>query len=269
MSENTAITAKDNLRKAIKAGKTECHTIAANIEKIVSEALWEYLTLPGDTAADKLHALITLPDSQGGLNCKIDDFYALISIRRDVERKVREIVNKANQGARNDLKLEKKVNAVTSKPKRPKGTSNSNKASDRAAERAAKAVPKIDELLNEGLVSKRNAAKIGQVVKNPDRPTEKEREIIEQRKKLNSKLDKIVPNPLPEEPDKRKEIQKTVQQAIEETTGKVTPPKINLGSDPKKVAEAIAKAKNDFDYLLDLAMELELITQQMQPSLAA
>jgi len=83
MSQNTAITAKDNLRKAIKGGRTECFAIVSNIEKIVNKTLSEYLNLPGQTGADKLLALITLPDGQGGLNCKIDQFYALISISKD------------------------------------------------------------------------------------------------------------------------------------------------------------------------------------------
>lgn len=265
MSLDTAITAKDNLRKAIKAGRTECHAIAANIRKIVDEALWEYLDLPSGTPGDKLLALITLPDQQGGLNCRIDEFYALISIQKDVERQVRKIINQASQGERNDLKPEPKVEAKISKAKKPKGASDSNKATERAAE----AVPALDKLLNEGLVSKRNAAKVGQTIKDSENPTEEEAKLMEQREQLSQKLAEVIPDPLPEAPQERKELRKQVKDAIEQTTGKVTPKKISLVSDPRKVAEAIAKANNDLEFLQDLEKEIGLIVDSLQPALQA
>ena len=49
------------LKKAIKAGKTECGAIAANIDKIISEGLLEFLDLSSDNPADRLQDLITLP----------------------------------------------------------------------------------------------------------------------------------------------------------------------------------------------------------------
>jgi len=52
-------------------------------------------------------------------------------------------------------------------------------------------------------------------------------------------------------------------------TGKVTPSKISLGNDPKKVAKAIAKANSDLEYLQDLMMEIGLSVDSLQPSLQA
>ena len=269
MSQDTAITIKNSLKKAIENSLTECSTIANLIGQFIDEELWEYLDLPGESAADKLLKFITMPYDRGGLNCDLNHFYALISVSPETERKFRSVVNKTEQGTRNDLKLKNnELDASELQPKRkPKGTSDSNKANDRAAERAAKAIPKLDRLLNEGLVSKRNAAKVGQVIKDPNNLTDREREIVEQREQLNTELERIVPETLPEEPQERKKLQKEVRQVIERTTGRVTPPKISLGDDPKKVAEAIAKANNDLEYLRDLTQELELVINSIQPSL--
>ncbi|MGB5631684.1 MAG: hypothetical protein WBM44_06050 [Waterburya sp.] len=264
MSSNTADTARMNLKKAVKAGVTECGAVAASLDRIISEALWEYLDLPGESPADKLHNLITLPYNQGGINSSIAQIDALLGLNASVQRKFRELVYQAKQGERSDLKPEPKVE-VQIPAKKPKGTSDSNKACERAANRAAKAVPKLDKLLDEGLVSKRNAAKVGQKIKNPEEPTEKEQEIIQQREQLQAKLNEIVPEPLPTEPQARKAVQQQVKKAIEKTTGKVTPPRISLGDNPKKVAETIAQAKNDLEYLQDLIVELELETEKLLP----
>ena len=269
MSQNTAITIKNSLKKAIENSLTECSTIASLISQFIDEELWEYLDLPGDLAADKLLKFVTMPYDRGGLNCDLNHFYALISISPEAERKFRSVVNKTEQGTRNDLKLKNDgSDASEFQPKKkPRGASNSNKANDRAAERAAKAVPELDRLLNEGLVSKRNAAKVGQVIKDPNNLTDRERKIVEQREQLNTELEKIVPETLPEEPQERKKLRKEVQQVIEKTTGKITPPKISLGDDPKEVAEAIVKASNDLEYLRDLTQELELVIDSIQSSL--
>ena len=263
MSVNAAITAKDNLKKAIKAGKTECGAIAANIDKIISEGLLEFLDLPSDNPADRLHDLITLPLNKGGLNCEVRHVDALLTLNFSVQRKFRDLIYASKQGQRNDLKEDKKdkpkVNAKVSPPKKKlKGElSDSQKASDRAASRAAKVVPELDELLDEGLVAKQTAAKLGRVIKNPDNPTEKDREILQQQQEVAKKLKEIVPNPLPEEASKRKKIQKQVKQAIEQTTGKVSKPKITL-SDPHKTAKTIAEASADVDYLQQLVVTIEL-----------
>lgn len=259
MSTNSAITARDNLKKAIKAGKAECGSVAANLEKIINEALWEYLDLPGDNPADKLHGLITLPYDREGLNTDIWQVDALLGLNPSTQRKFRDLVHAAKQGERNDLKEDKpKVEAKISPRQKSKGDlSASQKASDRACSRAAKAVPELENLLDEDLVSKQTAAKLGQVVKDPVNPTEKEQQVLKQQKEVEQKLKKIVPNPLPEEPSARKELQKKVKQVIEETTGKISKPKVTLG-DPQQTAKAIADAARDLDYLQQLLVALEL-----------
>jgi hypothetical protein len=266
MSTNTADDIRIKLKKAIKDGKTDLGAIASNLGKFMDEALWEYLDLPGESPADKLHSFVTLSFDHGGLNCKIDEMDVLLGLNAPVQRQFRGLVFAAKQGERNDLKEEPKVDAKLS-PKKPKGLSDSNKASERAANRAAKAVPALDKLLNNQLVSKRNAAKVGQTIKDPENPTEKELEIMAQREQLEQELARIVPEPLPEEPQERKKLQKQVQQAIEQTTGKVSTPKVSLGEDPQKTAEAIVKAKSDIDYLQQLVVAIELEIETLQPSL--
>lgn len=260
MSTNTAITTKDNLKKAIKAGQAGCGSVAANIEKIINEALWDDLDLPGDNSSDKLHALITLPYDQGGLNTKIEQVDALLGLNVTVQRKFRNLVYEAKQGQRNDLKEDKQVNAKVSPAKKKKkpGLSSSQKSKERAVERATQAIPELNTLLEEQLVPKDTAAKLGQVVKDPENPTEKEQQVIEQREQVKQELANIVPEPLPEDPQERKEVARNVKEVIEKATGKVSRPKISLNEDPQLAAKAIAKANNDVDYLEQLMVAIEL-----------
>lgn len=262
MSENTAITAKDNLKKALKEGKSQCGAIAANLNKIISEGLLEFFDLPGDNPCDRLHALITLPLNKGGLNCKIHEVDALLAIQPSVQRKFRDLVHAAKQGERNDLVEEPKVEVKISEDLGDKDLSDTQKATDRAVSRAVGAVPQLDELLDEGLISKHTAAKLGKKVKDSDSPTDKEREIIFQQEIVASKLDEIVPDPLPTEAVERKKIKKQVKEAIEQATGKVSKPKITL-SEPQKTAKSIVEASADLEYLQELMIALELEIEEM------
>ena len=200
MSKNDAITAKDNLKKALKEGKTACGAIASNIEQIINEGLLEYLELPGDSLSDKLHALITLPLNKGGLNCQIHEVDALLGISPSVQLKFRNLVHQAKQGARSDLEPQKvDANISTQKKNKVSDLHSSQKAVDRAASRAIESVPELGELFEEGLVSKKTASKIGQVVKNPDNPTEEDQKVLEIRKQVQQKLKEKLPKPLPKD----------------------------------------------------------------------
>ena len=226
--ENAAIDAKDSLKKALKEGKTQCSVISTIINKIIDEALWEYLTIPGDTPADKLHNLITLPYGQGGLNTEIHEMDALLSLSSPTQRKFRTIVHQAKPGERNDLRPkmnEDKVDAEFSPDKESSDTSAESKKSskfkkpsssqlarDRAAQRAAEALPEINELLENGLVAKDVAAKLGKVVKDPENPTtDKDKKIVEQRKKAQETLAKIVAQPVPEDPQAKEKLRERDQ----------------------------------------------------------
>jgi hypothetical protein len=274
--ENTAIDAKTKLKQAIKAGKSECATLATVINQIIDQGLCEYLTIPGDTISDKLHNLIALPYGQGGLNTEIYEVDALLSISPSTQRKFRTIVHEAKQGARTDLRppvkedrVEAKISADKfSKPsgKKAKKPSSSQLATDRAATRAAKAVPKIDQLLESGLVAKDIAAKIGQVVKNPEHPSPEEEKILENRQKIQEELTKILPDPLPEEPKERDKIKKQVKEIIENTTGKKSNPRVVLSSKPDEAAKAIATAVKDIDYLQQLIVAIEFEIEDIQNS---
>ena len=277
--ENTAIDAKTNLKKAIKFGKTECTTVAAIINQIIDRALWEYLTIPGDTASDKLHNLIALPYGQGGLNTEIHDVDALLSLSPSTQRKFRVIVHKAKQGQRNDLrpqvkeeKLEVDLNSgkkaptksKSTKSKKPKSTSSSQLARDRAADRAAKALPEIDMLLEEGLVAKDVAAKLGKVIKNPENLTDRDKQIVEERDKAKNKLAEITAKPFPEDPQARGKLKKEVKSIINEAIGIKSPIKLSLNLDPQIAAKTIVKAVNDLDYLQQLKVAIDLEIEDMQ-----
>jgi ribosomal protein S20 len=267
--ENKAITARDSLKKAIKAGKNECATLATIINQIIDQTLWDYLDLPGDTAADKLHNLICLPYDQGGLNSQIYEVDALLTISSSTQRKFRTIVHAAKQGSRTDL-FEQKENKVDielspvskksklkSSDKNAKKPSSSQIANDRAAARAAEAIPEIDKLLDEGLIAKNVAAKVGQVVKDPKNPTPEESKVINNRQEVSRQLKELIPNPLPENPQVRKELSRQVKEIVEATTGKKSKFKITLG-DPQVTAKAIAQVRADVDYLQELAIAIGL-----------
>lgn len=272
--ENAAITAKTELKRVIKAGKTECATLATIINQIIDQALWEYLDLPGDSAADKLHNLICLPFDQGGLNSQIHEIDALLTISASTQRKFRTIVYAAKQGYRSDLKAkeEDKVDVEfsgvqNSKPKaksKAKKPSSSQLTSDRAASRAAEAVPEINDLLEQGLVAKNVAAKMGQKLENPDEPTPKDQEIISNRKQISKQLKKIIPDPLPEDTQELNRIRKQVKQVIEQTTGLKSSVRICFNRDPQVTAKSIVKAIEDIDYLQQLLVSLELEIEELQ-----
>ena len=274
--ENTAIDAKTKLKQAIKAGKTECATLATVINQIIDQGLCEYLTIPGDTISDKLHNLITLPYGQGGLNTEIHEVDALLSISPSTQRKFRTIVHEAKQGTRTDLRPQVKEDRVDAKisadrPSKPSGKkakkpSSSQLATDRAATRAAEAVPKIDRLLESGLVAKNVAAKIGQVVKNPENPSPEEKKVLDNRQKITEELTKILPDPLPEDPQERDKIRKQVKEVIENTTGKKSSLRVVLSSKPEEVAKAIATAVKDLDYLQQLIVAIEFEIEDRQSS---
>lgn len=256
MSLNEADSCRIQLKAAVKEGKTACGAIAANIDKIISGALWEYLSLPGETAADKLHNLIVLPYGAGGINCEINHIDALLGMSPSVQTRFRTLVFKAKQGERNDLKPVPKVE-VDITPVKTKTLSDSQKAKERACGRALEAIPELEPLLDNDVVGKETIAKLGKKVKDPENPTENEVKAIEQRKEVAKKLKEIVPEPLPTEPKKVKELKQKVKQAVEETTGKKSAPKVSLGADVQKVAKAIVKANSDLEYLKDLVYSLE------------
>jgi hypothetical protein len=274
--ENTAIDAKTKLKQAIKAGKSECATLATVINQIIDQGLCEYLTIPGDTISDKLHNLITLPYGQGGLNTEIHEVDALLSISPSTQRKFRTIVHQAKQGARTDLKpqvKEDKVDAEISadKPSKPSGKkakkpSSSQLATDRSATRAAEALPEIDRLLESGLVAKDIAAKVGQVVKDPENPSPQEKKILDNRQKVKEELTKILPDPLPEDPKERDKIRKQVKEVIENTTGKKSNPRVVLSCKPEEAAKTIATAVKDINYLQQLIVAIEFEIEDMQSS---
>lgn len=272
--ENTAIDAKTNLKIALKEGKNQCFIISTIINKIIDQALWEYLTIPGDTPADKLYNLITLPYGQGGLNTKIHEMDALLSLSSSTQRKFRTIVHQAKPGERNDLKPkinEDKVDAEFSYDKKSKKSSKAKKPSssqlarDRAAQRAAEALPEINELLDNGLVAKDVAAKLGKVVKDPKNPTtDKEKKIVEQRKKAQEELAKIVAKPVPDEPEAREKLKKEIKSVIDEATGTKSPVKVSLKSDPQADAKTIARTTPNIDYLEQLKVSIDFEIEDLQ-----
>lgn len=278
--ENAAQDAKLNLKKYIKEGKTSCCSLATTINQIIDRALWEYMpNLPGDSAADKLHNLIALPYDLGGLNTPIHEVDALLAVSSATQRKFRTIVHQAKPGERTDLKAkqdkgEDKVDAEFS-PAKSKGKgkgkaspksgkpSSSQLARDRAADRAAKAIPKLNELMEEGLLAKNVAAKIGQQVKNPDNPTPQDKKTIENQKAVKAKLEQIVPEKLPEDPKQRKHLASKIKQAIEQASGLESKTKISLSKDPQATAKLIAAAIKDLDYLQQLIVALELEAEEL------
>lgn len=266
MSQNTAITAKDDLKKAIKAGKTECVKVATLIEKIINEALWEYLSVPGESASDKLHNLIVLPYDQGGLNTAINEVDALLQIRASTQLKFRNIVFQAKPGERTDLKPKESkvdVNIPAAKKSKSKGPSKSQQKKDRAVGRAMEAIPEFKDLLDEELVTKGDLFKLGGEIKNLEQPTVKEAETIAAREQVAEKIKDIVPKPLPTDKQARKQIKAKVQKVVEEATGKVTPKRITLG-DPQVTAKAIVKVNSDIDYLQQLVVAIELEIEDLQ-----
>lgn len=278
MSEqNRAIDAKTKLKKALESSKIECHSLVTIIDRIIDEALWEYLDIPGESAGDKLYNLIALPYSRGGLNTEIHEIDALLSISSSTQRKFRTIVHQASQGARNDLRpqLKEKVDAELSPAKKSsdkspakklKKPSSSQLTVDRAATRAANAIPEIEQLLEEGLISKNSAAKIGQKVKDPQNPTSQEAKIIDDRQKVKQKLRDILPESLPQDPKERKALSRQVKEIVESTTGKKSSPKVILSSNPEQAAKAISQAVNNPDYLQQLIVAIEFEIEDLQAS---
>jgi hypothetical protein len=210
------------------------------------------------------------------LNTEIHEVDALLSISPSTQRKFRTIVHEAKQGARTDLKpqvKEDKVDAEISanKPSNPSGKkskkpSSSQLATDRSATRAAEALPEIDRLLESGLVAKDVAAKIGQVVKDPENPSPEEKKILDNRQKVKEELTKILPDPLPEDPKERDKIRKQVKEIIENTTGKKSNPRVVLSSKPEEAAKAIVTAVKDIDYLQQLIVAIEFEIEDMKSS---
>lgn len=275
--QNTAIDAKTKLKKALESSKTECHSLVTIINQIIDGALWEYLDIPGESAGDKLHNLIALPYGRGGLNTEIHEIDALLSISSSTQRKFRTIVHFSSQGARNDLRPQpkEKVDAEFSHAKKSSGKSPTKKSKkpsssqltvDRAATRAAEAIPEIEQLLEEGLISKNSAAKIGQKVQDPQNPTLEEAKVLDDRQKVKQKLRDILPESLPQDPKERKALSRQVKKIVESTTGKKSSPKITLSNNPKQAAKAISQAVNNADYLQQLIVAVEFEIEDLQAS---
>ncbi|MGB5633499.1 MAG: hypothetical protein WBM44_25995 [Waterburya sp.] len=119
-------------------------------------------------------------------------------------------------------------------------------------------------MLESGLVAKNVAAKIGQVVKNPENPSPEEKKVLDNRQKITEELTKILPDPLPEDPQERDKIRKQVKEVIENTTGKKSSPRIVLSSKPEEVAKAIATAVKNLDYLQQLIVAIEFEIEDRQ-----
>ncbi len=261
MSENAAITAKAELKKAIKAGKTECATLATIINRIIDGALWEYLNLPGESAADKLHNLICLPYDRGGLNSQIQEVEALLTISSSTLRKFRVTPYPTKQGHRRDLEADSKSQSKT-KTKKP---STSQLASDRAAERAAQAIPEINTLLERGLIAKNVAAKVGQKLENPDCPTDKDKKVINKRQQVSEQLKQIIPEVLPEGSQELNSLRKKIKQTVENISGLKSSTRISFNTDPHVTAKTIVKAIEDQEYLKQLTSFLELEIEKLEP----
>lgn len=114
------------------------------------------------------------------------------------------------------------------------------------------------------MVAKNVAAKIGQVVKNPENPSPEEKKVLDNRQKITEELTKILPDPLPEDPQERDKIRKQVKEVIENTTGKKSSPRIVLSSKPEEVAKAIATAVKNLDYLQQLIVAIEFEIEDRQ-----
>lgn len=209
-----------NLQKAFSNTLQDITSFANILEALLEDNKLQELDLPGETDGDRLKSLIYLPIEKGGLGSDIEFVDHLVKHYPKVHSKLRKVYGTRNKKDDKigtvEVNLDpkeklyepseeviaraeaEKAQMDAAKPKK-KGknkradspVTDQQVSRDNATERAKEAIPVLEELINEGLVAKTDAVKLGKKIKDRDNPTSAEQEIMDKQYQVAQELEEL------------------------------------------------------------------------------
>lgn len=213
------------------------------IKEVIDTKIWEFLYVARGvvvpyycryikgTDSENFRAFITAK-RPNGLGTTVETLERLLQSDPEVLRKFHGIVYEARQGERSDL------NETSGSDYRK--LSERQQGCIRAADRAAKAIPAVGDLLDQRLISIEVAARLGRKIKDPNNLSAEDREYVDKRDLIGVRIQEYISSyPIPDDEDKEiqygRELNKYVKDLLD-VKDRSTPVRLN---NPKKASEKL------------------------------
>lgn len=218
------------------------------IKEIMDDKLWEclyvakgvvtpyYCRYAKGTDSENFRAFITAK-RPNGLETSVETLDRVLHFKPEVQRQFRAIIYESRQGERTDL-VDKTSGSHCPKLDDPIGQIQQSRI--RAANRAAKAIPVIGKLLDRRLIAIDIVAQLGRDIKDPDNLTAEEREYLEKRDLVGTKINQYTnTNPIPSDAANKPDYRRELNRYVKELLGVKNRYKFIRMDDPKKTAEQL------------------------------
>jgi hypothetical protein len=221
--------------------------IPSFIKEIIDDKLWEclyvakgvvtpyYCRYTKGTDSENFRVFITAK-RPNGLETSVETLDRVLQADPEVQRKFRAIIYESRQGQRTDLSDE------TSRSDCGKldNLGSRQKESLRAANRAAEAIPEVAELLDRGLIAIDIAAQLGHDIKDPENLTAEEREYVDKRDLIGTRIRQYINiNKIPEDEDREPAYSRELNKYVKDLLGIKDRSKSVRMDNPKKAAEKL------------------------------
>jgi hypothetical protein len=234
----------DGIASGIRRDLAFVDKIPQFIKDIIENKLWEclcvakgvttpyYCRYTKGTDSENFQAFIAAKHPNG-LESNVETIDRILQGEPEVYRMFRTIIYESRQGERRLT--------TTSGLQVPKlELEDRQQKRIRAANRAAEAMPVVNELLDKGLISIEVAAKLGRDIKDPNNLTADEREYVDNRDLIGLKIEKyIYSNPIPEDEDREPRYSRELNGYIRDLLGVKDRSKAVRMDNPKIAAERL------------------------------
>ena len=274
----------DGIASGIRRDLAFVDKIPQFIKDIIENKLWECLCVSKGVLTPYYCRYVKGTDSENfrafivakhpnGLESSVETIDRILQGEPDVQRMFRTIISESRQGERVDLDCERTDCISTSRHHGGKleNLSDRNQERIRAANRAAEAIPAINELLDRGLISIDLAAMLGKDIKDPNNLTAEEREYVDKRDLIGWRINQyIYSNSIPEDEDREPQYSRQLNGYIKDLLGIKDRSKSVRMDNPKKAAEKLVQfyqgdsLQELIDYLQESLTESSQVTETVE-----
>jgi hypothetical protein len=236
----------DGIASGIRRDLAFVDKIPQFIKDIIENKLWECLCVAKGVATPYYCRYIKGTDSENfrafisakhpnGLESNVETIDRILQNESKVQRLFRTIIYESRQGERTD------VDDSTSRSHCGKlNLSTRQQENMRAANRAAEAIPVVNDLLDRGLISIEVAAMLGRDIKYPTNLTAEERDYVDKRDLMGVRINQyIYSNPIPEDEDLEPQYGRELNGYIKDLLGVKDRSKSIRMDNPKKAANRL------------------------------
>jgi hypothetical protein len=234
----------DGIASGIRRDLAFVDKIPQFIKDIIENKLWEclcvakgvatpyYCRYTKGTDSENFRAFISAKHPNG-LESNVETIDRILQNDSKVQRLFRTIIYESRQGERTD------VDDSTSP--RDKGKLNhAQQERIRATNRAAEAVPIVNDLLDKGLISIEVASLLGRQIKDPNNLTAEERDYVDKRDLMGVRIEQyIYSNSIPEDEDREPQYSRELNGYIKDLLGVKDRSKSIRMDNPKKAADRL------------------------------